>query len=762
MISFPGIGRRIRDSAFSSAWVQRLVASALVVGLLGLRIIDPEPVEILRLKVFDLFQQISPRPIAESPVVIVDIDEASLAEIGQWPWPRTQIAQMIVNLMGAGAVAIGFDVVFAERDRLSPDLFAATAYDLPWEIRDRLSRMTSNDDRLAAVLAETPVVLGQSANPATVPAREEPPPPVATIAEFNGDPRPFLIGFRSSVRNIPVLEEAAQGLGMFTLRPDQDSVVRRVPGVLRIGETIYPTLSLELLRVAVGEHHIAVHRDLYGGGIERLTVAGLAVPTDLFGRIWVRYAPHDPDLYLSAAPVVEGTFDRERVRGRLVLIGASAEGLKDIRATALGVAMPGVEVHAQLLQTILANQVLIRPNYAIGLELFVTFVSGLAMVILLPSLGARWTLPVYLVIASALLFGSWYLFTQELFAVDAAYPVLSALLVFIALVYANYARVESQKTEIESQRRQIRLAFSQYISPALVEELVNHPDRLRLGGESKEITIMFCDVQGFTRLAEVYKSRPQDLTRMINELLTPLTDIILEHGGTIDKFMGDAIMAFWNAPLDIENHAERACHAALAMQRDMKSRNQKDRRQFDASQSRETEDREFIDLKIGIGINTGTVVIGNMGSRQRFDYSVLGDPVNLASRLEGQTRVYGVDAVIGPATMAQAGGRLAVLELDMIAVKGKSEAERVYVIAGDESVAKNPEFLQLSRNHAAMLAAYRRQDWNRAERLVEACRDLAGDGLTGIYAEYARRIAGYRLQPPAPDWGGIHVATLKK
>ena len=763
MIAGGSLGRRAGRLVVSGPSVQRMIGLALLVGLVALRIVDPPPVERLRLALFDLYQRISPRTVAaDSPVVIVDIDDESLKARGQWPWPRTDMAQIVVNLVNAGAAVVGFDMIFAEPDRLSPDRYAVTAYGLPDQMRATLSALTGNDELFAGTLSQAPVVLALSA--AREPARvgAELPTRKATIVESNGDPRPYLRSdFAAVLGNIPVLEQEARGLGMISLTDERDTVVRNVPAVVQVGDTIYPTLALEMLRVASGQDNIFVERDANQGGIAQVRTRPFIIPTDVHGNVWIRFARHDPRLYIPAIQVLENDFDHARVRDRLVLVGASASALGDIRATPVSGRMPGVEIHAQLLQTVLMGQHLSRPHYAVGLELFATLMFGLAIIVLVPSIGARWTLPIYLLVAAALSYASWFAFAEHRLMIDATYPVLAVLPVFIALVYANYARVERQKAQVEAQRRQIRTAFVQYLSPTLVEELVNRPERLRLGGETKEMTMLFSDVHGFTELSEIYKYRPQDLTRMINELLSPLADAIMAHWGTIDKYMGDAIMAFWNAPLDAPDHPLRACRAALAMQQAMRDTNDRNWGAFEASRSAETGDRPFIELKVGIGVNTGIAVVGNMGSHQRFDYSVLGDAVNLASRLEGQTRTYGVDIIVGAETAAYVDDRLALLELDLIAVKGKSDPEHVYALLGDEAVRADPAFQALRSSHEAMIAAYRRQDWDEAERLIADCRRQDPYALATLYMTYALRLEGYRRNPPGPDWAGVHVSQSK-
>jgi len=725
----------------------RLLGVALLAGLLVLRAWDPVPVESLRLRTFDLYQQLDTYAPATRPVAIVDVDDASLKTVGQWPWARTELAVMVQRLMQAGAVVVAFDVVFAEPDRLSPGRFAETAVGVSPALAQELDALPSNDAVFAQVLKQNRVVLGQGAKyvPDKLDGARD--PVLTPVAEFNGDPRPFLLRFPEVLRNLPEFETSAAGRGMFTLNPERDGIVRRVPAVQAVGDNLYPALAVEMLRVATGQAQYAVKRLPGGGGIGSVTVARVDIPTDAHGRVWVRFTPHDPALYVRAADVLHGTFDPARIAGKLVLIGASAEGLRDLKATPLERALPGVEVHAQLLTTILNGAYLNRPSSAVAYELAATAVVALLMIALVPLLGAWWTLGIGGGLALLLVGGSYYAFDQHRLLLDPGYPALASFAVFLLLVYRNYAREEVE-------RRRVRHAFSQYLSPALVEQLAAHPERLKLGGETREMSILFCDVEDFTAISERHKEVPQELTELMNRLMTPLTDAVLDNGGTIDKYMGDCVMAFWNAPLDDASHAEHACVATREMFARLEALNAARREEAQAAGT------AFIPLNVSVGVNTGEVVVGNMGSDQHFDYSVLGDAVNLASRLQGQALNYGVRNVIGPDTAAQVAHRFALIELDLIAVKGKQEAVRVFTIVGDREVLDDPAFQELAALHDQMLAAYRAQDWETADRIVEECATLTHAPRL-LYAVYAERILDYRLSPPGPDWDGVHIARSK-
>jgi adenylate cyclase len=629
----------------------RVLACLLLAAALLLRVEDPAAIEGLRLRAFDLFQLAQPMTFAQQAVAIVDIDERSLAALGQWPWPRTQIAQLIRQLADAGALAIGFDVLFAEPDRLSPALFATAADDLTPEIRAALAARPSNDAMLAEVLRQVPVVLGVSATH----ERDHPYAgrhgDATPVAEYNGDPRPFLPAYGAVIRNIEALEQAAPGRGMITLSPEQDGLVRRVPAVLRVDDGLYPTLAVEMLRVALGRPNYGVVSDPNGGGVRGLRIGRLEVPTDLNGQVWLRYADHAPERYISAAEVLAGTFRPERVQGKLVLVGTSAVGLRDLRATPVHAAIPGVEIHAQLLETILAQEFLRRPNYALGVELALTLLIGALLVVLVPKRGALGGLALFAGGAALLVGGSWYLFGTHALMLDATYPLLTGAAVFLQLAYANYSRAEEQ-------RRQVRTAFSQFLAPALVERLVADPDQLRLGGEVREMTFLFSDIAGFTSLTE--QTAPEVLVGALNAYLDGMCQIVMDHGGTIDKIVGDAIHAIFNAPLDQPDHAARAVTCALAMGGFSE--------RFAAAQR--TTGVPFGGTRIGV--NTGTAVIGNFGGRRRFDYTAHGDAINTAARLESVNKHLGTSICVAGSTAAQC-PELRFRPVGTIILKGKTQ-----------------------------------------------------------------------------------------
>jgi adenylate cyclase len=724
----------------------RTACVGLLMLLFFLRITDPLPLEILRLKTFDLFQVIQPRVAEQRPVVIVDIDEKSLRAIGQWPWPRTRIAELITRLTNLGAIVIAFDIVFSEPDRLSPDAVADIFRDLDEETRNKLRTMPSNDQVMADAIRQSRVVLGETGLPTAAPQPATPPPPPG-LAMLGPDPRPYLFNFPGRLRNIPLLEKSAAGRGLFSIRSERDGIVRRVPMVMVAQGDVLPSLTFEMLRVVSGSSTILIKSD--EAGVKSVAIPGFEMPTDRNAQLWIHFAPHDKARYVSAVDVLEGRVTADRISRRLVLIGTSAAGLLDLKTTPTDPAMPGVEVHAQVLESMLTHSILASPNYAIAAELGAAFVMGVAIITLAPVLGPIYLLVFGAVIVALLAGTSWYLFTQHLLLIDFTFPLLSSLSIYLTLVFTNYVKEQAQ-------RRRIRSAFSQYLSPTLVEQLAQSPEKLVLGGEQRDMTIMFSDVRGFTTISEIYKDDPQGLTALMNRFLTPLTNAIIDRKGTIDKYMGDAIMAFWNAPLYDPAHELNACEAALDMLDRVEQLNR------EREQEAQNGAAPFIPIRIGVGINTGTCVVGNMGSDLRFDYSVLGDSVNLASRLEGQCKSYGLPIIIGSKTAHAVRDKFAIFELDFIAVKGKKEPEVVYAIVGREDLANSAKFQCWRDHNMKMLSCYRKRDWQAALAALETGRAADEEGrFKTLYEVYTERIRAFQIHPPPDDWDGAYALESK-
>ncbi len=726
----------------------RLACLALLIAFVGLRVLDPGPIQELRVRTFDTFQVLDPRIKTARPVTIIDIDERSLADprLGQWPWPRTRVADIVTTLSRLGAVVIAFDVVFSEPDRLNPDIAADTFRNLDEATREKLRSLPSNDRIFADAIRNSRVVLGESGGP-DVHADLDKNLPVTGFAMVGEEPHRFLFQFPGLLRNVRVIEEAAAGRGLFTVVPERDGIVRRVPMLMLAQDIMMPALSFEMLRVASGSGTILTKAD--DAGIKSIGVKGFQIPTDRNGQLWVHYAHRDPSIYVSAVDVLDGRVPPDKIEGKLVLVGTSAIGMNDIKTTPVSPVMPGVEIHAQVLESALTGAVLSQPSYGIVIEFAGAVLLGLLVIAFAPNLGPAKLVALGALFASLLMGTSWYFYIHDRLLVDFTYPLLSTTAIYLTLIFSSFVREQAQ-------RRQIRSAFGQYLSPALVEQLAQSPERLVLGGEEREMTIMFSDVRGFTAISETYKSDPQGLTKLMNRFLTPLTNAILARKGTIDKYMGDAIMAFWNAPIDDREHQINACEAAVDMLDRIDELNTQ--REIEAQHGGHV----YIPLNVGVGLNTGVCVVGNMGSDLRFDYSVLGDSVNLASRLEGQTKEYGFPIIAGSKTAIAVKDKFAILELDFIMVKGKKEPEVIYAIAGREDTAQSARFQRLRNLTIEMLACYRSRDWDGALAAIERGRRTdEAHTLARLFDLYEARILAYQANPPDDDWNGAYALLTK-
>ncbi|MBY0225177.1 MAG: adenylate/guanylate cyclase domain-containing protein [Hyphomicrobium sp.] len=682
-----------------------------------LRIFDPTPVARLRLAIFDSLLTSAPRPVDETfPVRILDIDEASLAEFGQWPWPRTRLADIITRLNEAGARTITVDLILAEPDRWNASNIAKELARVPGlePLGEKAASLPSNDDVLAAAISKAPVVLGFAGERDVSRQLVEPRAPFAIAGD---DPMLFVPSFAGGVGSLPVLSEAATGIGAVNWIPESDQVVRRVPLLITAGGKLYPSLSLETIRIAQGAGTTILVRSSGASGIlsfgeqtgiDSIRAGEVILPTDAQGELWLKFAPPDPRRSISARDLLAGRVDKSEIEGRFIFIGTSATGLMDLRTTPLVPALAGVEIHAQALEQMLIGDHLVRPSWATGAELVFLVVAGLlsALLIACSQSVARYIATSGAVAAAILTLAaiagviglSWFAYRDGLL-IDPVYPSLALLAVYLVGSLTNYVRSEAD-------RARIRSAFGYYVSPTVVEELARTPDRLKLGGDLRDVTLLFADVRGFSRLSEGMTA--EELVSFINTLFTPLADEILAHRGTIDKFMGDAVMAFWNAPLTDPDHARQACRTALAMQAAIVAMN-----------ARRGENTEPI--RIGIGLNTGSCVVGNVGSPQRFDYSVLGDVVNTASRIEETTKTYGTPIIIGEQTAAAAAD-FAIVEITTTTLRGKNRGEKLFAVIGDETAARHPRWEDLKRHVLEFAQAMATKDMPAARRHIVAAR----------------------------------------
>lgn len=735
----------VKARRLSLPLVTAMAGALTLVLCLGLLRAFPEMTAVVTEPLFDSYQRAAPRAATEPPVAVVDIDEASIAELGQWPWSRQVMAQLVERLHALGAAAIGFDIVFSEPDRLS---LAEAIAALKREGADvRLpagAAAPDNDAAFARALSGANVSVGLAlTNESGVP-----PLPAKAGFSFGGsDPGTYLPHYSGAVSNLAVLHEAAAGAGFFSFTSSRDNVIRTMPLVAVAGDAFYPALSIETLRLAVGAAGFMLRGNDASGegggsgpGMASLRVGELTVPTRPDGRFRVYYSGLPQMPVVRAADVVSGRLAAEKaaaLEGRIVLIGTSAVGLRDIVATPISTAMPGVNVHAEIIDQIVSGVFLKEPDWTKGVALLATFLAGAVLITVASRFGALVSTLTLVVLACGLSAASWLVFREARYLIDPVGGVATLVIVFLVLTPLRLALANREKQFVKS-------AFGRYLAPALVERLAREPQALQLGGENRRLTVLFSDIRGFTTISEGLD--PQRLTTLINNVLTPLTDVLLAREATIDKYIGDAVMAFWNAPLDIAQHEEKACRAALDMVRALD--------QLNAGLANP--------IRVGIGLNSGEACVGNLGSVQRFSYSALGDSVNLASRIEGLTKFYGVTVAVSEFTR-QAVPAFAFLEIDFVRVKGRSEPVRLFTLLGDDLLARSSVFTTLKAAHERFIDLYRKGDFAGALAMLPALRAEAAPlfDIGGLYDLYAGRLQALIAEPPAEDWDGVYVARSK-
>lgn len=726
-----------------------MLAGLLVVAIIGaLQFANIAATDRFGLMVFDAYQRAAPRVYEDAAVRIIDIDEESIERLGQWPWPRTQIAELTDRLAEAGVAAIAFDIVFAEADRTSPDQIAAQIEEANPELAATLTGLQPNDSVLADSFALSPVVNGFFLVREKRGEVLELPSGMATL----GSPPAYMQpDYQGVIQPLPELRGAPSGLGSLSIEKDADGVVRRAPLIFLHRGELVPSLSVEALRVAQGADATLVKTSDGSGEMRGLSGAVLSVktgdftaPTNDVGEMWLHYTEAAPQRTIPAWQIMAS--DKQAadlapaVEGQIVFIGASAIGLRDLVTTPLQESAPGVSIHAQAVEQMILGAFLTRPDWARGLELFALILLGGALALILPKVGALWGACLGLTGIAASAGGSWYAFTGQQFLLDPTFPIAALVMVYAVQTLMGFYQEERQRSYIHK-------AFDRYLSPEMVRQIAANPDKLQLGGEEREMTVLFCDVRGFSRISEQYE--PQEVINFLTGFLTPMCDILIANKATVDKFIGDAILAFWNAPLDDPDHFKNGARAALAMNAALRELNQtmplKDGQIWPDT------------VKIGIGINAGLCCVGNMGSQQRLSYSLIGDTVNIASRFEGLTKQYGIDILIGSALAEQLDG-FALLELDRVKVVGREAPDTVYALLGDEAA----QIGDLAAIHSEFLADYRAQEFDKATaQLSENASQYEQAGLANLHTIMLARIRQLQTVPPGSNWDGVFEATEK-
>jgi len=677
----------------TSAWA--VVISTIM--LLVVYVYNPSPIQILQLKTFDfLINTLEDKKSEE--IIIVDFGERSVKQFGQWPFDRRDIAKTVNKLKENGAAVIVMPILFSEKDRAGGDNELTKALD-------------------GVVIAQTPTT--QNIPPDAVRRG------FASIGPVN--PVNYVFRWNGGIRPLSEHAKVAGGVGVVATINEVDGVVRRIPLLVNIAGNLYPSLSLETIRVAAGDPSYQIKTSENGPEFVRIP-AFAPIQTDERGRIW--------STWNTKFERIEATEIDQRVHNKIVILGISIEGVGGIIATPTGEKWAH-DIQASALQTIIDGSSISRPGYSDLLEKIILISILTILIILVPRTSVKWTIPVYIVIVASCVIFAVYMFNEHMQLWDTSYLLFASTLIFGHLVFNNFAREFRLKQQIKKQ-------FGTYLSPALVEKLQKNPEGLRLGGETRDLSIMFTDVRGFTTISEHYGADVQGLTQIMNRYMTAMTAKILDNNGTLDKYIGDAQMAFWNAPLDDADHAKHAVKTALEMLGDLEKFN------------REIADEGVPAFGMGLGINTGSVVVGNMGSSQRFDYTCLGDSVNLASRLEGQSKPYHVKMIIGQRTYELVKDEYLCLELDCLAVKGKTLGVNIYTV-----VPKTALNRAYSKTHNDFIKLYREQNWIAIDNYYKTLKSAFDGEMSEYYDMMMERIEEFKKNPLPSDWDGVYRATSK-
>ena len=670
------------------------LAIATLLLLLTIKLMNPFLVDSMKLKYYDYLML--GEPVKSEQVVVANIGEKAIEKYGQWPFPREVHAKIISDLYGANAGLVGSTVLMPEPDRMG------------------------TDRSLADTLNKYPVVLSQTLTDECVkdirPIRRT---GIAVVGD--GQPTDFLPNYPCVLDNIPIFQESAAGVGITSSLPETDGVTRRVPLLGISNGEYYPAFSLELLRVAAGDP--SYQAKINQTGVEALRVPQFGtINTDEYGRVFI-----NPNYRFDSLEIGEAIPD---LKGKIVILGVTAEGVANPVATPGGAQMPHT-VQASLLETLIKGDSVSIPNWVHLADLLAFAVLSLLIIILS---RVRYSIVWIGILLAGYVYAPIYLFTHSKILFDISFNVLAALVIYLHIYTVKFINEYLQKQQIKKQ-------FGTYLSPDLVAQLQRQPELLQLGGTEQELSIMFTDVRGFTTISEHYGKDVQGLTKIMNRYMTAMTKAILENRGTLDKYIGDAQMAFWNAPVDNPQHAKDAVKTAFTMLKSLEEFND------------EVTKEGIPAFGMGLGINTDTVVVGNMGSNQRFDYTCLGDGVNLASRLEGQSKPYGVKIVIGPKTAQYVKDEYQVVELDLLAVKGKSEPARIFTVFAFHDLLGETQ-------HNKFLELYRTGHWEVAANFANDLKQAWRGEMNQYYDMMIERINEYKENPPA-KWDGIYRATSK-
>ncbi len=687
-------------------WLYSGYAVAVSIALLlALRVFDPTPLQSLRGQVFDSYQQLDEIQQSED-IVLINIGEKSLAKYGQYPFPRQYYAQLIIDVASKNSGVVGWTIMFPEADRFQGDesfagIMQQNLVNVPGARRNPVNYN---------VVSQTPSVKGIKTSG----------PHIGTGTIGPVPAKDYLLKWPNLVTNIPMLEVVANGKGVNASAPQPDNQTRTYPLAITVKDKIYPSFAVEMLRVKTGNKSYMIKTSEIG--IQEVAVKGFEpIVTQPDGTAYIRFNNKFTEIEYEGAESIPD------LAGKFVIVGVTAEGIANPVPTPRGNLYPQY-IQAHMLQNFVDASNITRSQFSAIIELLVGLLTMVLVALAVYRLPLLLTAPMALAILGGIAYFSVYKYTSSLVLLDATFPVLSGFLVFTQAAFNNFYKQFKLREQIKKQ-------FEHYLAPAMVKKLQKDPSLLRLGGDTRTMTYLFSDIRGFTPISEQFKTDPQGLGKLINRYMTPMTDLVMRKEGTIDKYIGDALMAIWNAPLDVDNHAQLAIDTAMEMEVELKKLN------------KELKADGLMELGVGIGINTGDAVVGNMGSNQRFDYTVLGDSVNLAARLEAQTKEYGVFFMFTEHTLKHIIEPSNLVMLDKIAVKGQTAPVTIYTILTD---------IKQSRVINRMVESYQNRDWGECAHQIQVMKEHNWNNvLADLYAE--------RIKQPIPvgDWDGVMRKTTK-
>jgi adenylate cyclase len=681
----------------------------------------------MELKTLDLRMASRGALPAGTETIIAVVDEKSLSELGRWPWPRTTLARLMDKLKASGAKAVGFDIIFSEPEDSSNDTDTALAKSIARAGNVTLGYFFHLSNKEVGHLSEKEI-LASADNIKN--SRYQ----LINSSDKNSDDSSLVKAYAPE-SNLRIISAAAVNSGYFNMIPDSDGSMRWSPLVIKFRNNYYSSLSLAVLQQYLDWPVLSLN--LAGYGAESVKIGDTTIPTDESGRLLVNFlGPAKTFPHYSISDILKGRIPAEKIKNKIVLVGATAIGIYDLRVTPFGATYPGVEIHATVIDNILHHNFLTHSSFTRFIDLCAIVFFGLAIGLIIRRVRAVLGILLAIVIMGVFVAANMFVFSCFNIWLNLIYPVLTMLAIYLGITVYRYIKEEREK-------KKIRGAFQYYLTASVINEMLKDPTKLKLGGDKKDLSVLFSDIRGFTTISE--KLTPEELVHLLNEYLTAMTNIVFQYDGLLDKYMGDAIMAVFGAPLSQPDHAQRACLTALGMLSELQRLQKK----------WQEEGRPI--LNIGIGINTGDMVVGNMGSEMRFDYTVMGDNVNLGSRLEGINKEYGSNIVISEFTYNAIKEAMCCRELDYVRVKGKKLPVRIYELL-DEKKNEN-KWKELITNFEEGLTLYRAARWDEAIDIFQKALSIRPeDGASRLYIERCRNL---KEEPPAQPWDGVFTMTRK-